>query len=839
MKGAWHSETQTIAPFVVVLNGERVTSSDLMHSTLEVHVWDTPGLDDEVAYEKTQYREDRKVVQKHEQTLVDNLRQTVPRVDVVVYCIRMDDARIRHEDADIISVLDNEFGGWIWSRFIVALTFANTVHPNDRPGKILFQPQNIISVHCMTEYSPNLIVMPDPGATTFRSLSGAVFTAAVQRKTKQVRLMIDGSRRTHPPRSDDGAILVVPIGACGLGGRTGGNRIADKVCGSGASKSEVLWHLGGWDWISDVWRAALSLPMELATTRSLQLPMAPVQPKLWIPACEFTRCAIGGGMVKVERKKAHGTRSADAFASSRAQEAQVRAKDPYDVDVGFGAATNELEASGRGGGDDDDSSARRNPIAAKAAAFGDASLAAEQGSARALAMAAAAAAASNVAAPSGIASTLPGAKCLSPSDTAALHQFVDYPADRVGALHGEVVSLLSSRLAISEPLLRSSTKAKLVPLAVYLSHTPLERFLVTIGRYATFMALRTMSDEDIVNTAIVELREQSKESEGNAEFSDISVTTLQEMRRNTPLQLVRVAEYFTHPTKLPFSSSIARFPAFAWLTKHPRGSVAAEQASFSTRRGVASGAAAAGRGQKPRSSTTTRRSNGGNSRTRAGAWENEDDGTYDIDDLVVPDDERSRGITAAGGEDDEDEYYYDDDEEAPPPLSPKVKEQQKNRRNLRGNRGGGSGGGGRPSSPPPQQRAPISESRAQLNGLNGGGGEGGGRREAARRPQAPVALDEDEYYYDDEEEEAVSPQTTTTTMRKTKNDERTEEEEMSSRTTSRGSSELPAEEEEDKELEAAGRAAAYADDDDDDDDDDEDEVNAEDGDGLTGGNDNW
>ena len=48
-EGAWHSQTQRIAPFVVVLNGER-RGDALARATLEVHVWDTPGLDDEVAY---------------------------------------------------------------------------------------------------------------------------------------------------------------------------------------------------------------------------------------------------------------------------------------------------------------------------------------------------------------------------------------------------------------------------------------------------------------------------------------------------------------------------------------------------------------------------------------------------------------------------------------------------------------------------------------------------------------------------------------------------------------------------------------------------------------------
>ena len=102
----------------------------------------------------------------------------------------MDDARIRHEDADIISVLDAEFGGWIWSRLIVGLTFANTVHPNERP---------------------------DPEAASYRSLSGALFASAVQRKTEQVRLMIEASRRTHARGASEQPILVVPIGACGLG----------------------------------------------------------------------------------------------------------------------------------------------------------------------------------------------------------------------------------------------------------------------------------------------------------------------------------------------------------------------------------------------------------------------------------------------------------------------------------------------------------------------------------------------------------------------------------------------------------------------------------------------
>ena len=96
-------------------------------------------------------------------------------------------------------------------------------------------------------------------------------------------------------------------------------------------------------------------------------------------------------------------------------------------------------------------------------------------------------------------------------------------------------------------------RTRLVPLAIYLQHTPLERFLVAIGRFTTFAALNAMMDEDIVNTAIVELQETSKSAEGSsAEFARLSITSLQEMRQHAPLKLVRVAEYYTHPIKARF-----------------------------------------------------------------------------------------------------------------------------------------------------------------------------------------------------------------------------------------------------------------------------------------------
>ena len=555
-EGAWHSQTQRIAPFVIVLNGVR-RGDDLARATLEVHVWDTPGLDDEVAYvallylhftfyplqrygetfslltnphnsiapfayhppfryEGTGYKEDRDVVQRHEQTLVGNLRSKIPRVDgscplfffsaayrlcltnhchpppraatraflspfiprsigplpVAIYCIRMDDARIRHEDADIISILDAEFGGWIWSRLIVGLTFANAVHPN---------------------------VRPDPGAVPYRSLSGALFASAVQRKTEQVRLMIEASRRTHARGVSEQPILVVPVGACGLGINLSGGRgfaqsrsTKQPPCGSGATNIEVLWHLGGWDWIADLWRAALSLPIDIAKQRSLAPPMPPVQPASWILACEVTRCAVGGAAAREReqlamKSKAHKTRGADAFEASRDQEALVRSKNPLDVDVGVGSAANENNAVARGGSVDGEAAARAyNPGAASAAAYGDASAAGDVGAERATVIAAAAIAGARDEHAATLRSALPGAAVLSAADLAALHHFVEYPRDRAGALLGEVRELLRSRLGIPRALLRSSTKAKLVPLAIYLQvsvlYVPLQftRILLTV-----------------------------------------------------------------------------------------------------------------------------------------------------------------------------------------------------------------------------------------------------------------------------------------------------------------------------------------------------------------------
>ena len=261
--------------------------------------------------------------------------------------------------------------------------------------------------------------------------------------------------------------------------------------------------------------------------------MPPVQPTSWILACEVTRC--GGDALRGERKqramkvKAHKTRGADAFEASRTQEALVRSKDPFNIDVGVESEGDEYSEVALGGSIDGKAAARAyNPIAASAAAYGDASAAGDGGAESATAIAAAAAADARDERAATSRSALPGAAVLSTADLAVLHQFVEYPHDRTGALLGEVRELLCSRLGIARALLRSSTKAKLVPLAIYLQHTPLERFLIVIGRFTTFSALSVMMDEDVVNTAIVELQETSKTAEGgSAEFARLSITSLQ------------------------------------------------------------------------------------------------------------------------------------------------------------------------------------------------------------------------------------------------------------------------------------------------------------------------
>ena len=81
-------------------------------SGVNVTVWDCPGLQDGTNNEPEYLR---------------LIATKCKELDLVIYCTRMDDSRMRQEDYEAITTLTKEFGEDIWKNTVFALTFANTV----------------------------------------------------------------------------------------------------------------------------------------------------------------------------------------------------------------------------------------------------------------------------------------------------------------------------------------------------------------------------------------------------------------------------------------------------------------------------------------------------------------------------------------------------------------------------------------------------------------------------------------------------------------------------------------------------------------------------------------
>lgn len=98
-------ETATIVPYVATIDG------------VSFKIWDTPGLQADPEEREVEIRK------------LDGIATDIGEVDLVLYCTRMDDSRIRKEDKDTISYFTKAFGEDIWSHAVFALTFANKVTP--------------------------------------------------------------------------------------------------------------------------------------------------------------------------------------------------------------------------------------------------------------------------------------------------------------------------------------------------------------------------------------------------------------------------------------------------------------------------------------------------------------------------------------------------------------------------------------------------------------------------------------------------------------------------------------------------------------------------------------
>jgi predicted GTPase len=79
---------------------------------VDVTIWDCPGLQDGTS---------------NEAEYLNKMATKCKELDLVLYCTRMDDTRIRDEDYETIKTLTRAFGEGIWENAIFTLTFANEV----------------------------------------------------------------------------------------------------------------------------------------------------------------------------------------------------------------------------------------------------------------------------------------------------------------------------------------------------------------------------------------------------------------------------------------------------------------------------------------------------------------------------------------------------------------------------------------------------------------------------------------------------------------------------------------------------------------------------------------
>ena len=83
---------------------------------IDVIVWDSPGLQDGTE-NKSDY--------------IQDMSTRIKEVDLVIYCLKMDDTRLRDEDLKAMRILTEVFGKRLWENAVFALTFANKVENPD------------------------------------------------------------------------------------------------------------------------------------------------------------------------------------------------------------------------------------------------------------------------------------------------------------------------------------------------------------------------------------------------------------------------------------------------------------------------------------------------------------------------------------------------------------------------------------------------------------------------------------------------------------------------------------------------------------------------------------
>ena len=101
-----------------------VNSYEVNITGIKIVVWDSPGLQDGSC---------------DEGRYLHNLKEKLKDgFDLLIYCLKMDDQRFYSEDEKAIRALTRGFGEDIWSKAMVALTFANKISDPDGGNELVY-----------------------------------------------------------------------------------------------------------------------------------------------------------------------------------------------------------------------------------------------------------------------------------------------------------------------------------------------------------------------------------------------------------------------------------------------------------------------------------------------------------------------------------------------------------------------------------------------------------------------------------------------------------------------------------------------------------------------------
>ena len=100
----------------------KVEGYDAIIGNVDAILWDTPGLQPE-----------------NYQSCLKELSTTIKQIDLIVYCIKMDDAQFHLNDREAIQHVTKAFGNEIWNHAMIALTFGNKMaDPDDTSDEEYF-----------------------------------------------------------------------------------------------------------------------------------------------------------------------------------------------------------------------------------------------------------------------------------------------------------------------------------------------------------------------------------------------------------------------------------------------------------------------------------------------------------------------------------------------------------------------------------------------------------------------------------------------------------------------------------------------------------------------------